>query len=186
MGWFWYLGNSDSRNRVGAGRQTSAGRPLYLSALYRHCHYAGLGHSAFVSARRYAQKDFISGRNSLPGNYGVFNVAAMRLLEKQYTLFNHALQVTKNNYPAHNARGITYGELGQYQLAIKDFSKAISLKQDYADAYYNRGYAYTNLGQFQRAIEDYNEFIRLKPDNEEAHRLLKFALEMEQQQKRVN
>jgi tetratricopeptide (TPR) repeat protein len=94
--------------------------------------------------------------------------------------------VTKNNYLAHNARGITYGELGQYQLAIEDFNKAISLKQDYADAYYNRGYAYTNLGQYQRAIEDYNEVIRLKPDNEEARRLLKFALEMEQQQKRVN
>jgi len=101
-------------------------------------------------------------------------------------LFNHALQVTKDNYLAHNARGITYGELGQYHLAIEDFNKAIGMKKDYADSYYNRGFAYTKLGQYKRAIEDYNEVIRLKPDNEEARRLLKYALEMEQQQKRVN
>ncbi len=42
-------GNAYSGNRTGTGRQSGNGRPLYLSALYRHCHHAGLGNSIFVS-----------------------------------------------------------------------------------------------------------------------------------------
>jgi tetratricopeptide (TPR) repeat protein len=85
------------------------------------------------------------------------------------TLFNHALQVTKDNYLAYEGRGIAHGEMGEYQPAIEDFNKAIGLKKDYADAYNNRGFAYYNLGQYQRAIEDYNEAIRLKPDKAEVY-----------------
>ena len=80
------------------------------------------------------------------------------------TLFNHALQVTKNNYITRNNMGTAYFKLGQYQRAIEDYNKAITLKTDFADAYDNRGTAYDRLGQFQRAIEDYNKAITLKTD----------------------
>ena len=54
--------------------------------------------------------------------------------------------VTKNNYLAHNSRVVDYDNLGQYQLAIEDFNKAISLKENYADAYNNRADAYLHQG----------------------------------------
>ena len=38
----------------------------------------------------------------------------------------------------YNNRGIDYGERGGDDLAIKDFTKAIELKPDYAFAYNNR------------------------------------------------
>src|SRR5664280_483418 len=85
------------------------------------------------------------------------------------TLFNQALRVTKGNYLAHNARGITYGELGLYNLAIEDFSKSIDLKKDYADAYNNRGFAYYNIDQYQPAIEDFNKAIELKRNYTDAY-----------------
>ena len=80
------------------------------------------------------------------------------------TLFNHTLQVTKNNHFAHNNRGVAYDELGQNQLAIEDYNEAIRLKPDLAGTYNNRGVVYNKLGQYQLAIEDYNKAIRLKPD----------------------
>jgi len=86
------------------------------------------------------------------------------------TLFSHALQVTKNNYLAHNNRGIAYADSGQSQLAIEDYNETIRLKPDYFRAYNNRGNAYADLGQNQLAIEDYNEAIRLKPDYFKAYK----------------
>ena len=62
------------------------------------------------------------------------------------TIFTHTLQVTKNNFFAHNQRGADYDKLGQYQLAIEDYNEAIRLKPDLALAYNNRGLAYLAQG----------------------------------------
>ena len=79
-------------------------------------------------------------------------------------LFNHTLQITKDNTLAYHHLGFVYDELGQYQLAINNYNEAIRIKPNYAKYYNNRGAAYANLGQYQRAIEDYNQAIRLKSD----------------------
>lgn len=61
-------------------------------------------------------------------------------------LFNHTLQVTRDNAVAHYNRGVAYYDVGQYQLAIEDFNEAVRLKPDYADAYYGRRAAYLSDG----------------------------------------
>jgi tetratricopeptide (TPR) repeat protein len=66
-------------------------------------------------------------------------------------------------------RGIAYGKKGEYELAIKDYTKVIELKRDYAEAYYNRGVAYVNKGEYELAIKDYTKAIELKPNNKEAY-----------------
>ena len=62
---------------------------------------------------------------------------------------------------AYYARGIVYGELGQYQIAIADFTEAIHLDPDYANAYYIRGIAYGDLGQYQNALNDHTKACSL-------------------------
>ena len=62
-------------------------------------------------------------------------------------------------------RAYKNGDLGKYEEAIEDYTKAIVLKPDYAEAYNNRGFAWHSLGLYERAIEDYNKAIELKPDN---------------------
>jgi tetratricopeptide (TPR) repeat protein len=83
-------------------------------------------------------------------------------------LFNHTLQVTKDNYVAHNNLAIALLAEGKIKEAIDNYNKSIRLKPDNAYAYNNRGIAYVELGQYQMAIEDYNKAIRLKPGNDEA------------------
>jgi tetratricopeptide (TPR) repeat protein len=80
------------------------------------------------------------------------------------TLFIHALQVTKNNYLAHNNLGITLFDEKKNEEAIDHFSTSISIKEDYHYAYNNRGFTYAKLGQYQRALDDYNKAISLFPD----------------------
>jgi predicted negative regulator of RcsB-dependent stress response len=85
-------------------------------------------------------------------------------------LFNHALQVTKNNDVAHNNLASFLLEEGKIEEAIEHYNEAIRIKSDDAYTYYNRGLAYLKLRRQQRAIEDYNEAIRLKPDFAEAYK----------------
>ena len=69
----------------------------------------------------------------------------------------------------YNNRGIAYGEEGEIDLAIKDFTKAIKLKPNYAIAYNNRGAVYRDKGEQDLAIKDCNEAIQLKPDYAEPY-----------------
>ena len=79
-------------------------------------------------------------------------------------LFNQTLQVTKNNYLAHNNFGLALFEEGKIEEAIDHYNEAIRILPDYIYAFFNRGNAYGDLGQYQRAIDDFNEAVRLKPD----------------------
>ena len=69
----------------------------------------------------------------------------------------------------YNNRGIDYGKKGEHDLAIKDFTKAIKLKSDYALAYNNRGAVYRSKGEHDLAIEDCNKAIQLKSDYAEPY-----------------
>ena len=56
-------------------------------------------------------------------------------------------------------QGIEYQDLGEYQLAINNYTKAINEYPDYAPAYYNRGITYNKLGKYEDAIADFNRAI---------------------------
>ena len=61
-------------------------------------------------------------------------------------------------------QGIEYQDLGEYQLAINNYTKAINEYPDYAPAYYSRGITYNTLGKYEDAIADYSRAIRIDPD----------------------
>ena len=63
----------------------------------------------------------------------------------------------------YNNRGIAYGERGQYDDAISDFTRALEINPRYAEAYYNRGLAYIRKGQYDQAISDFNKAVEINP-----------------------
>jgi tetratricopeptide (TPR) repeat protein len=89
--------------------------------------------------------------------------------ENSIVLYNHTLQVTKDNYLAYNNLGLALFEKGKIEEAIDHYNKAIRIAPDSAEVYNNRGIAYSYLGRQQQAIIDYDEAIRLKPDYFEAY-----------------
>lgn len=116
----------------------------------------------------------ISPISPLPGSTP--DEAAMELMVQQginlynrqdYTgaikTFNDILAQDSNNFLAYNARGTAYVELENYDQAIADFSKAISLHPLFADAYYNRGRTYRMLKKFDQAITDLNRSVESAP-----------------------
>ena len=63
-----------------------------------------------------------------------------------------------------NARGVAYGENGDFDKAIEAFTKAIELSSEDAGVYYNRGFVYCNQEKFREAINDFSVAIDLKLD----------------------
>ncbi len=89
--------------------------------------------------------------------------------QNSFTLLNHTLKVTDNNWHIYNGRGVAYGDLGNYRQAIDDFSMVIEIKPGFAEAYINRGTAYAYLGNYRQAIEDFSRAIEIKPGYAEAY-----------------
>jgi len=54
-------------------------------------------------------------------------------------------------------------KIKDFRGAIQSYSRAISLRPNYAPAYYNRGLAQQNLEHPEIAIQNYSEAIRLAP-----------------------
>ena len=51
-------------------------------------------------------------------------------------------------YDTYYSRGLAYNQIGQYEKAISDYTKAIDLKPKHADTYYSRGLAYNQMGHY--------------------------------------
>jgi len=91
--------------------------------------------------------------------------------QKTIGYLNEAIRLKPDFADAYIQRGFVYADMKKYQMAIKDYDKAIILQLrdrlstgNRATAYSNRGAAYGNLGEYEKAIRDYNTAIRLNPD----------------------
>ncbi|MCX5849222.1 MAG: tetratricopeptide repeat protein [Deltaproteobacteria bacterium] len=108
---------------------------------------------------------------------GIITLAIMAVLtwkqcgywKNSITLFNHALQVTKNNYIVHGHLGVALFTKGKTEEAIDHYNKALRITPCYSDTYNNRGIAYYELGKYQQAIEDYNVAIHLNQEYAQAY-----------------
>jgi len=65
--------------------------------------------------------------------------------------------------------GEKYYRDGEYDKAIAEYNRCISLKADYAEAYASRGNAYRKKGDVSRAIEDYTRAISLRSSYAEVY-----------------
>ncbi len=92
------------------------------------------------------------------------------------SLLEHALEVTTDNYIAHNNLGAVLAAKGKFQEAISHYSQAIRVKPGYADAHNNLGNALAAEGKLQEAISHYSRAIRANPNHAKAHYNVGLAL----------
>jgi tetratricopeptide (TPR) repeat protein len=91
------------------------------------------------------------------------------------TLFRHDLEVTANNFMAHNNLGGALHQSGRLDEASREFQEAVRLNPDYAESRHNLGTVLYQLNRLPEAVSQLQEAIRLQPDHARAHNNLGLA-----------
>ncbi|MGB7570046.1 MAG: tetratricopeptide repeat protein [Chitinivibrionales bacterium] len=81
-----------------------------------------------------------------------------------FTLFSHAIAVTKNNYVAYNNLGTFLNRTGQTSDAMAYYQKALSINPAYGDAHYNLAIILRHLGRMDEAIAHYRKALEINPN----------------------
>jgi tetratricopeptide (TPR) repeat protein len=103
----------------------------------------------------------------------LFAVAAnaqVRCWRDSEALFRHALDVTVDNYVAHNNLGAALSLLpGRLPEAIAQYQAALSIFPGYADAHNNLGSALAQTGRLPAALAEFQAAVRAQPGFADAH-----------------
>jgi tetratricopeptide (TPR) repeat protein len=81
------------------------------------------------------------------------------------SLFQHAVDVTQNNYLAHHNLGVALAESpGSLNQAVGEFQAALKIRPDYVRALTDLGSAFAKLGRLSDAMVEYRAALALAPD----------------------
>ncbi|MEP7213469.1 MAG: caspase family protein [Acidobacteriota bacterium] len=83
--------------------------------------------------------------------------------EKALTDIGKAVEADPVRYTS--ARADIYFKKGEFQSAVDDYSRAISLDPKYHYGYIARGDAYIKLNDITKALADYDKYAELEPDS---------------------
>jgi protein O-mannosyl-transferase len=176
MGWLWYCGTLvPVIGLVQSGEQAMADRFTYLPSV-------GLLVLVIWGAGELA-KFWRQGFVALSTAAAVALLLCMAATRHQLafwrdseTLFRHAIEVTRDNYVAHNNLGSALDEKGASAEAVLQFQETLRLKPDNAMAHYDLGVTLVRMGEISQGISEYRQTLRLKPDHAPAHYSLGNAL----------
>jgi len=175
-GWLWYLGTLvPVIGLVQVGSQSRADRYTYVPLI-------GL----FIMVA-WGVPDLLARwpyqRYALPTVAGLVILACtitarsqVQYWENSLVLMGHALEVTTDNFTAHNHMGAALADRGKVDEAIAHYSEALRIKPNFAEAHYSLGNALASQGKLNEAIAHYSEALRIKPGSAEPHNGLGSAL----------
>ncbi len=96
-----------------------------------------------------ARPDYWYRRGGLQSAYGAYKAAA-----KSY---RKAIDLAPRYADAHFQLGVAYGEMRQFEAAVKAMTRAIDLDDDKGTYYYGRGRVYLLAGEEEQAMRDFME-----------------------------
>jgi tetratricopeptide (TPR) repeat protein len=165
VGWFWYMGTLiPVIGLVQVGTQSMADRYTYLPSIGISVALAW-GFSSLIKNYNIRKGIFLPTGIAILSVLTVLTWIQCGYWKNSTKLFSHTLQITKDNYIAHNHLASALLKKRKFEKAIFHYTEAIRINPYYAHAYYNRGNVYYLLGQKQLAIEDFKKAISTMPRN---------------------
>jgi tetratricopeptide (TPR) repeat protein len=176
VGWFWFLGTLvPVIGVVQAGEQSMADRYSYVPLIGLFMIIA-FGASDLTKGWRYRTPAL-----ALSSGGAIVAFAAISWLQVGYwkdsaTLFQHAIEVTSNNWVAYHNLGVEQARQGKDDDAIASLRESLRINPLYEKAHYNLGTILAKHGRLGDAIQHLGEAVRIQPDYAKAHYNLGVAL----------
>ena len=106
----------------------------------------------------------------------IISAKQVRHWENTFTLFTHAIEVTKNNYLAHGNLAVAYLRQGQLDRASAHNREALKIVPHHFNFNLNMGEIYAMQGRMDQAIFHFRKALRIGPNSPAVHRNLGDAL----------
>ena len=163
VGWLWFVvALLPVIGVVQAGAQAMADRFAYLASL-------GLAVAIVWSVpwptRTAARKAVVLGGAFVLAALAFFTVRQIGYWRDPFTLFNHALAVTDDNWVAHSHLADELADLGRRREAIDHYREAVRLAPQQAPIHTNYGAALAAEGRTDEAIQQYRAALSLDPNH---------------------
>ena len=175
-GWLWYLVTLlPVIGLIQVGEQAMADRYTYVPLIGLFIVLAW-GIADLSAGYRYRKIIYTALPAVLVPVLMVCTWLQLRHWRNSITLFEHALEVTEDNYVAHSGLGRNLALQGRLEDAIGHFSKAFQYKPNSAGLHNNLANALANQGKLDEAIAHYTKALQLRPNYADAYTNLGVAL----------
>ncbi len=176
VGWLWFLGTLvPVIGLVQAGEQSMADRFTYIPSIGIFIMVAW-GVAELAATWRHGRVQSIITASAV--GLGCMTGAWYQTTywQNSVTLFQHALDVTKNNYVAHINLGEALELQGHAEKAVLHYEEALKIQPRHPIALYDLGAALGRQGRLGKAESLLREALAMDPKNADAHSNLAFIL----------
>ena len=175
-GWLWFLAMLiPVIGIVQVGLQAHADRYMYLPSIGLSIMLA-FGAADFLAQRISLQPALAAAGAALCVVWGLITWNDLEYWRESRALYQHALEVTQDNYIAENGLGEVLLRQGQPADAVPHLLRVIDREPWFSGARINLGAAYSKMGRPHDAEEQYRQAIRLDPESAEGRCGLGVAL----------
>ncbi|MFC1677818.1 tetratricopeptide repeat protein [Planctomycetota bacterium] len=169
VGWLWYLGTLvPVIGIVQVGVQSHSDRYTYitLTGLFIIIAFAVL---EFTMKLPYRKTILSLAVVLILGSCAFGTSVQLRHWKNSMTLFSHTLDITSNNFIMLNNYANLLGDVGQNELAIEHFNKALKLRPNDVEIHTNLANALAKVGKTEDAVKHFERALKLKPNFGEGH-----------------
>ncbi|MHC4085988.1 MAG: tetratricopeptide repeat protein [Planctomycetota bacterium] len=162
IGWLWYLGILvPVIGLVQVGSQAMADRYTYLPFIGLFIMIAW-GMYELLANWRYRRIALGASALAVLLTLAVCTRLQLRHWRNNSTLFEHAINVTDNNFVMNNNYANVLKDMGQAEKAVEYFYKALRIRPNSPEIYNNLGNALRKLNRFEEAVMCYRRALKLK------------------------
>ncbi len=168
-GWLWYLGTLvPVIGLVQVGAQAMADRYTYvpLAGLFV---MVAWGLKDIAAEKRYLKRAAVAGGLAVCAALTVLTFGQVGYWRNTITLFQHTLDVTADNYVAHNNLGIALAEKDDLAAAMTHFEATLKIKPDDTDAHFNLAKALAKKDRVEEAMKHYEAVLRIRPGDADTY-----------------